>query len=330
MVCLKLLLALASSTPVLLGQPPAEKGVALGLFASDPNYDYDHFLAEISETGASHVSLIWVWWQDDVSASSIYRKEGWSATAQQLQRTIVQAKKRGLHVTAFPIVRLIRAAAGEWRGKLQPSNEEQWWSCYFEYIAHTASIAQSSGADRIVIGSELVSREMMRKRWLRLIERIRLRHPSLELMYSANWDHYEPVSFWDAVDHIGITGYWEIGRYNSGSVPELLKAWEPELQKLRRWSQAMRRPITITEIGYPSLASATKFPWDETRKSELDHEAQRRGYHAAAQAFSNQNFVRGLYWWNWFGFGGKEDTNYTPRDKPAAEIIKSWYQSPNK
>ena len=323
MICLSLLLTVAASTP--FGEPPPEKGVSLGLFASDPKYDYDHFLKEISETGATHVSLVWVWWQENVFATKIHSKDGWSATRSQLERTIAQAKKRGLHVTAFPIVRLVKADAGDWRGKIRPTNEDAWWESYFAYIAHTASIADQSGANRLVIGSELVSREGMRKRWLRLIERIRLRHPQLELMYSANWDHYEPVRFWDAVDHIGITGYWEVGRYNSGSVNELREAWIPEINKLRSWSDKIKRPIIITEIGYPSLDSGTKFPWDETRKAKLDLSTQSRGYRAAAYSFSDQAFLDGLYWWNWFGFGGAKDSNYTPRDKPAAEIIKSWY-----
>ncbi|MEE2901806.1 MAG: hypothetical protein VYC39_05725 [Myxococcota bacterium] len=323
MIGLSLLLAIAAATP--FGEPPSEKGVSLGLFASDPTYDYDHLLAEIRQTGATHISLVWVWWQNDVSSTTIRPKTGWSATKQQVERTVAQAKQRGFHVTAFPIVRLVQAEPGEWRGKINPKNEDAWWESYFEYIAHTAAIAEQSGAQRLVIGSELVSRERMRKRWLRLIERIRLRHPKLELMYSANWDHYKPVQFWDAVDHVGITGYWEVGRYNTGSLEQLRQAWAPILKELRTWSEKLGRSIIITEIGYPSLESGTKFPWDETRKEKLDLEIQELGYQAAAYSFSNQNFLGGLYWWNWFGFGGKEDRNYTPRNKPAAEIIKSWY-----
>ena len=310
------------------GSPPPERGVALGLFSKDPTYRYRALLEEIVGVGATHVIVTWVWWQQDLRAVEIARVPGWSATDEQVVQALRDARELGLSVTAFPIVRLIRSTRQQWRGKIQPADEDAWWSSYTDFIMHAAVLAEAGGARRLSIGSELLSREPMRRRWLELIERVRMRAPELELMYSANWDHFEPVSFWDAVDVIGMTAYWELTRDLEPSVDSLLLSWMSIKPTLERWHRRLGRPIVFTEVGYPSLDGAAAWPWDETRKAAVDLEEQRVAYEAFVRTWSGSRLLAGVYWWNWFGFGGPKDTNYTPRNKPAAEVIRRWYARP--
>jgi hypothetical protein len=307
---------------------PAEKGVALGLFSADPDYRYTELLEEIVETGATHVSITWVWWQDDVRANDIHRVAGWSATDEQILDTLKRAKAAGLHVTAFPIVRLVKSEANEWRGRIRPTNEDAWWSSYTAFMIHALSLAKQAGADRLCIGSELLTREPMRVRWLELIERVRMRAPDLELLYSANWDHFQPVSFWDAVDVVGLTAYWELTKDPDPSVNDLVFAWSAIRPALLDWSRRTGRRFVFTEVGYPSLDGGASWPWNETRKAPVDLDEQRRAYEAFVRAWSGVEALQGTYFWNWFGFGGPEDTNYTPRKKPAADVLRRWYSSP--
>lgn len=308
--------------------PPPERGVGLGLFASTPTYDYGQLIEELAATGATHVCLVWVWWQQNVGATEIRRVDGWTATDAQVTGAITAARRLGLHVTAFPIVRLIDGGATDWRGKIAPTDESRWWRSYDSYILHSAALAKRAGAQRLSVGSELVSREGMRGRWLELIDRVRLSAPELELMYSANWDHYGPVSFWDAVDVVGLTGYFELTRSLDPSRAELVQAWLPIRRALGAWSAEIGRPLVISEIGYPSLDGASAWPWDETRKAPVDLEEQRIAYEAFVRAWDGVSFLRGAYWWNWFGWGGPKDTGYTPRGKPAARVIERWFAAP--
>lgn len=310
------------------GAPPKERGLALGLFSADPAYRYRMLLEEVAATGATHVTIDWVWWQEDLFATDIRAVPTWSATDEQILDTLKAAKALGLHVTAFPIVRLEKAEAGEWRGRIAPADEDRWWQSYGEFIAHAARLATEGGADRLSIGSELLSREAMRDRWRELIERVRVRHPKLELMYSANWDHYEVVSFWDLVDVVGITGYWELTKDLNASTEQLFAAWRGVKRTLLAFSARLGRPFVFSEIGYPSLDGGAAWPWDETRKAPVDQEEQRRAYEAFVRAWSDTPELLGVYWWNWFGFGGPEDTNYTPRKKPAAKVVEAWYRPP--
>lgn len=308
-----------------LGPPPPERGVALGLFSADEDYRYRMLLDEIAAVGATHVSLTWVWWQANVQASQVGPIKHWSATEAQVRDSVRYATSLGLHVTVFPIVRLKSSARNEWRGKIRPTDEDQWWRSYGAYILQAARIAREEGADRLCVGSELLTRETMRRRWLALIRQVRIVAPRLELMYSANWDHYRPVRFWDAVDVVGLTGYWELTKDLNASTSTLAAAWTPVLRELDAWSASVGRPLVLTEIGYPSLDGGAAWPWDETRRAPVDLEEQRRAYLAFIRRFAGQPWLQGVYWWNWFGFGGPRDSNYTPRSKPAEALIRAWY-----
>jgi hypothetical protein len=322
MICALLLSALAQ-----FGAPPEERGVALGLFSADPKYSYRMLLEEVRATGATHVSIAWVWWQEDLRATKIKRVPGWSATDAQIVDSIRIARELGMKVMAFPIVRLIKTEKrDEWRGKIAPKDEDAWWASYTEMMLVAAELAKKGGASRLSIGSELLSREHMRTRWSELITRVRVAAPSLELLYSANWDHYNEVAFWDLVDVVGMTAYFELSKSNDAEVRDLLLVWMGLKEILGAFSLRIGKKIVITEIGYPSLDGAVVYPWDETRKSELDLEEQRRGYEAFVRTWADVAFLRGVYWWNWFGHGGANDSNYTPRQKPAADVIRAWYQ----
>lgn len=310
----------------LYGRPPPERGMGLGLFSADSTYRYRSLVDEIVETRSTHLSLVWVWWQADWQANEIRAVDGWSATDEQILDTIQYARQRGLHVTAFPIVRLMKSRRDQWRGKIAPVHEDAWWESYQAYILAAARLARKGGAQRLCVGSELLSREAMRARWKELIERVRVDSPELELLYSANWDHFDPVSFWDLVDVVGLTGYWELTRDMDASVSDLLVAWQSVKPSVKVFSERLGRPVVITEIGYPSLDGGAAWPWDETRKAPVDQIEQARAYEAFARSWSDTPWLAGVYWWNWFGFGGPKDTNYTPRMKPAADVIRRWYQ----
>jgi hypothetical protein len=310
-----------------LGSPPPERGIALGLFSLDPDFSYRPLLEEIRALGATDVSITWVWWQADLRAGEIQRVDGWSATDAQVAAAMSDARALGLRVTALPIVRLMKSSKDEWRGRIEPADEDAWWRSYRAFILRAALLSDHAGAQRLSVGSELVSREGMRSRWSDLIDEIRCEAPSLELMYSANWDHYREVSFWDRVDVVGITGYFELTRRREPSVEELVRGWSAIKSALRAFSDRIGRRLVLTEIGYPSLEGGAARPWDETRRAPVDLEQQRSAYEAAARAWSDQRFLAGIYWWNWFGFGGASDPSYTPRGKPAEKVIESWYRA---
>lgn len=326
-------LALALAAPTQEAEPsvpvrlaPEERGVSLGLFSADSSFDYTALIDEIAALGATHLSICVVWWQADIRAAEIAPIPSWSPADRQILDATQAARRRGLHVTLLPIIRLVRAEPGEWRGRLAPADEDAWWASYRRYLLHVASLAEKGGAARLSVGSELVSRERSRQRWIELIDRIRIEAPSLELMYSANWDHFEPVRFWDAVDVVGVTAYFELTKDSDASVAALTEAWAPVRAAVVQFSRRLGRRIVLTEVGYPSLDGGAVWPWDQTRRAPVDLEEQRRAYEAFVRGWSGEPQLQGVYFWNWFGFGGPSDTDYTPRNKPAQAVIERWYR----
>jgi hypothetical protein len=327
-VVVTLLVAAAAAAEGAAPVPPGpaaarvQRGVGLGLFATDPRWDYALLLDEIAALGATHVQLSVVWTQRNLGSARVHRAPGTSPDDQTVLRTIEQARARGLEVTLFPIVRLEERGPKEWRGRIEPrAGVDAWFSSYRDFLLTMARLAARGGATRLSVGSELLSLERHEAHWRRLIDEVRGAFPG-QLLYSANWDHFGAVPFWDALDEVGVTAYFELARGDDTPPDAALdRAWEAPRASLAALRAHTRKPLVITEVGYPSLRGAARAPWDETRTAALDHDAQARLLAAFCRALSGKNVVDGFYVWNWFGFGGMDDGSYTPREKPAARAL---------
>lgn len=309
-----------------LDRPEVARGVALGLHFQDPEASYEGYLWEIARTGADTVSLVVSWSQQDVRATELAPKPGETPPDEGVRRAISAAHAMGLKVLLFPIIMLEQRAAGEWRGKLAPRDRDAWYASYRRFILHYAAIAAESGVAHFSVGSELGSMQVDGARWAEMIGQVRSLYAG-RLLYSANWDDYESVPFWGALDAVGVTGYYELVRSGTEtpSVEALVAAWQPVIADLRRIAARVDRKVVLTEVGYTAQAIAARHPWDYTRAGRVDLAAQERLYRALARAWSSVPELGGLYLWNWFGDGGGGDNGYTPRGKPAEQVIRQWY-----
>ncbi|HEY4224077.1 MAG TPA: hypothetical protein VGO62_22135, partial [Myxococcota bacterium] len=153
---------------------PAQRAVALGLFASDSSYDYAGLLDELRALGAHRVQLDVVWTQETQASARIHRRPGTSPDDDTVARTIREARDRGLAVELFPIVRLEQHAPKEWRGTIAPTaGVDAWFSSYRDFVVTMADLAERGGAARLSVGSELVSLEKEDAHWRALIAEVR-------------------------------------------------------------------------------------------------------------------------------------------------------------
>lgn len=308
-----------------------QRGVGLGLFASDPAYDYSELLDEIVAHGATDLLVVVAWYQPDVGSHDIAPRPGYSPSDETVRRTLEQARARNLRVSLLPIVRLVRRTPTEWRGRIAPrAGEGAWFKSYERYVLRMAKIAEATGVARFGVGSELLTLERYEGRWRELIARVRGAYRG-RLYYSANWDHFDPIRFWDALDEVGVTAYFELTRDEKKrpTPAELQDAWRGPRFDLMRLRARVNKPLVITEIGYPSIVTAARYPWDETRKAPRDPALQEDLYRAFCDAFAGAGVLDGFFFWNWFGFGGASDSGYTPRNKPAAKAMKQCLERPS-
>ena len=305
------------------------RGVALGLFASDPDWDYGPLIEEIRDRGASDVLVVVNAYQSDRFAADIALRPGRSPSEATVARTLAQVRRAGMRAALMPVVRLQKRDPHEWRGVIAPADGlEAWFASYRRFVLPLARLAQDADAQRFVVGSELGSLEPYPDHWRALISELRSAFSGV-MSYSANWDHAHAVQFWDALDEVGLTAYFPLaGVGESSSMESLAQAWRTPRREIDELGRRVGKPVLITEIGYPSQGGAASRPWDDTSSKELDLRLQQRLYRSFCDAFSETSSISGFYAWNWFGFGGPRDLSFTPRGKPAANELAKCFERP--
>ena len=311
-------------------------GVGLGLFATDPDWNYGPLIDEIAALGASDVLVVVPWYQYDVHATVIQPRPGYSPTLPTVLRTLEQVRAAGLRASLMPIVLLQHTEhAKQWRGVLEPTVRggdatARWFRSYTDFLLAHAVLAERAGAERLVVGSELLSMEGERALWLDLIGRTR-RIFTGRLLYSANWDHFRKVTFWDALDEIGVNGYFRLAA--DGERPDhdaVVAAWDEPLADLQALRAEVGLPLLLTEIGYASKVSAAAKPWCVCPSEAPDQELQATLLDAFLTVVDREDAagtapIDGFFLWNWFGHGGPNDGGFTPRGKPAEDVLNGWF-----
>ncbi len=340
-LCAAMLVAAGASLWMTSASAQVAPGVGLGLFASDPGWDYGELVTEISELGATDVLVVVPWYQWDIHATAIRPRYGRSPTLAAVQRTLRQVQAAGMQASLMPIVLLEHTEhPKQWRGVIDPQVRggpavERWFRSYADFLLAHAVLAEQAGAVRLVVGSELLSMEGERELWLDLIARAR-RIFSGRMLYSANWDHFRKVTFWDALDEVGVNGYFRLAE--DGARPEreaLIKAWDEHLSALDALGREVGLPVLLTEIGYPSKVTAAAKAWCVCPNEALDPDLQATLLDVFLQVVDQAQAAppeeiglpfEGFFLWNWFGLGGPDDGGFTPRGKPAEDVIRSWLQ----
>ncbi len=240
-------------------------------------------------------------------------------------RSIRQAQQLGLRVTLKPHL-WGRGFTGHIEFR-DPAPFELWFAEYRRWLLHYARLAELHGVDLLVIGNELGGLSGREEHWRGLIRDLRriYRGP---LTYAAHWDkEFEAVTFWGQLDYIGVNFYFPLAapgeqpRADSPRVQELVT-------KLAALSRRYGKPVIFTEVGYPAAATGAAQPWIES--GALDNELQRRCYEVVFQAFYDQPWLAGMYWWKWpsSGWGQPAGVTFVPLDKPALAVVERWYARP--
>jgi hypothetical protein len=204
-----------------------------------------------------------------------------------------------------------------------------WFAGYEAYVMPYVREAQAAGADAFCVGRELDTTVRLREAdWRRLVAGIR-REFSGPLTYSANFDTWQGLGFWDALDFIGVSAYFPLSQAKDPSVAELEAGWDRALAPLEAAHRRFGRPVLLTEVGYPSIASAARAPWREER-TPADVWLQARCYEAALRALSRRPWVEGAFFWLWERTARPafRDPSHAIVDKPASFTMARWYASP--
>ncbi len=306
------------------------RGAGMQIHRIDWMDEYKKSIDEIAQIGADSVLLVVDARMENGSSSLIYLDVRLTPTPAQLGDLIDHAKKLNLKVILMPIVLLDKPRSmTEWRGTINPDSWSAWWESYRSFLYHYCWIAQAHKVDVLVVGSELVSTETRVEEWRKTIAMVRQYYKGM-LTYSANWDHYKDIPFWNELDLIGMNSYYKLGNDANVSVADIQRNWAPIQQKLLKFVHETRKPLLFLEVGWCNLRNAASEPWDYTIDTEpIDLDLQRRLYEGFFRSWYGIKELGGFMIWEWTpGDGGPNNRGYTPEGKPAEKVLKEWLAKP--
>ena len=222
---------------------------------------------------------------------------------------------------------------GSWRGVLMTS-EEDWPTFeegYTDFILDYAQIADSLGVELFCIGTEMKRTALEKPEfWRRLIKKVRAVYQG-PLVYAANWDSYNQITFWDELDYIGVDAYFPLSEAARPSLDEMKEAWINRKNDLLQLVRQYKKPMLLTEWGYENEDYVGAEPWIMGRYkdagSQTNEEAQAQAYQSFFETVWDEPWMKGVFVWRWSpGKQAGTIPNYSPRGKLAEKELQRWFK----
>ncbi len=237
------------------------------------------------------------------------------------------AHERGLSVMLIPHI-AYWGSKFSWRGDINFEKPEEWdrfFADYEKWIVEMATVAEAHRAPLFCVGLEFSHAQKQTERWWKIIKAVRQVYRG-KITYGANWNDYQDVKFWDAVDYVGVLAYFPLTKSANPGSEELARAWEKRSSELQKFSDRQGgKQFVFVEIGYNNSAQAAAEPWSFKTGGEHADEIQARCIETALQ-LTGKSYLAGMYWWKWFPeIPDDEEENYriqTPEIK--ALLSKYW------
>lgn len=274
------------------------------------------------KTGCNTVVIVIGALQESAYSDYIDYHHSFMPEDEELMDFISYAVKMGLRVVLKPI---INCKDGTWRAYINFFDDEvpcepkwsTWFEHYTEYQLHYAAIAQESGCEMYIAGSEMVMSEKRETEWRELFLKIREAYHGL-VSYNADKYQEDRVPFWDAVDVISSSGYYPIQ-----ILPE-------QLDRLGELAARYEKPFVFAECGCKSCEGASVRPNMWNLSGAVSMEEQAEYYRNFFELCRSREFIRGIAVWDWHNRlypeeNAVKDSGYCIYGKPACEIIRSFW-----
>jgi len=254
-----------------------------------------------------------------------------------LGATIDAARENGLAVTVTGFL-LVRD--GAWRGTILPVSKKKWAESYAAAIGPHLDLAESKRADAFCIASEMESLKTDEKAWKYVLAQSRKRY-SGPVGFNVNWWHNQTglmtvttrMNWMQALDFIGLSGYFELTDGNSPTREALVAAWSGDRhgQNLVEQFAAIKtkfagKKMFLWEIGYRSLDGTNMQPWNWSLKADADPGEQADCFAAFLSVFP-KTALDGFAIWDLAPGLNPNETGYSFMGKPAEKVIMDFLKS---
>jgi hypothetical protein len=284
----------------------------------------EHSMVELAQLdGVTWVGVTFAALQRTAQSTEIPFGEAPTVTDDEVRWAIRRARSHGWKVMLKPVVNV---ADGTWRAYISfldppvpgEPNWDDWFAAYADFVVHHARIAQDEGVEMLCIGCELVLADRQEAHWRALVDRVRRVYDGL-VTYNCDKYQEDRVTWWDAIDVIGASGY-----YPSGS-------WLAQLDRIEAVVAREGKPFVFVEAGCPSRAGSAARPNDWSRPGAPSGEEQAAWYREMFAACAERPWVQGFVLWDWPArLHAPEDAaandDYCVYGKPAAGVVAEEYR----
>lgn len=159
-----------------------------------------------------------------------------------------------------------------------------------------------------------------------------------KLIYAANWDgasdgaattaEFEGITWWDAVDYIGINaGFPLTDKQRDPSLNQLTQAWHGQgsslggqndiYSRIQKVAEKYDKPVIFTSAGYNSVGGANSLAFQSTDVTPTEDDGEQyNDMQALLQTFSTAPWWVGVFW---------EGDAPIPRDQqPNWSVTTAW------
>lgn len=312
---------------------PKVKGITL---VASPRPIENESIKRIADTNSDWIALVPYGFQRQSDKALQYNVSGqwWGERIEGVNSCIDLAHANNQKVMLKPQIWI----HGLWVGDLDYKTEAEWliWEeGYRGFINSYVDIAIAKNVEMVCLGTEIRNSVLKREKfWRSLIKDIRVKYKG-KLTYSANWDDFKQVPFWDALDYIGISAYFPLSDVATPSVFDLTASWKVYAKDLKDFSKKYKKQILFTEYGYLTIDQCAYKTWELEKRIKTtpeNQQAQANAFQALYQTFWKESYWAGGFIWKWFpsGMGRFESLakEYTPKDKLAESVISEWFGKP--
>src|SRR2546421_4671201 len=239
-----------------------QAGMNVLVYGNDPEFlrKTKSTLDRLAALGVNTVSFAFPLFQTNWRSADVHADRVHTPSDENIGLFVQEAQRRGFTVMPRPLLDEESLHPDfQWRGSIQPTDPNAWFSSYTATIGHYASLAQANHVEMFDIGTELGSLQPDTAHWRGVIAAVRQLY-SGELTYSANWTAPSPA-FGSALDFLGVDAFFPLDAPSGASQAQLLRAWQAKLSLIEQAAKAAGKPVVVTEIGTTSENDSFQHPW---------------------------------------------------------------------
>jgi len=289
-------------------------------------------LADLGDLGANWVA-IHPYARIGADGSVRWRKLDPEHPPDWLRVPIEEAREHGFGLLVKPHL-AYWGTSFRWRGDIAFEDAEQRKRFFADYTRWIVALARAArGCQAFAVGTELSGMLGDEAAWRELISQVRA-VTDAHLTYAANWDDFDQVPFWDALDVVGVQAYFPLTEAEDPGEAELHEGWRRVLDRLRALHDRVGKPVVFTEFGYNLSLDAARAPYahavakgrDRERAAALQARCLRVGLQVLAE---HRDWLRGAFLWKWFvGEPGYDDENFLVDTPSLRRVLAEAWRRP--